>query len=117
MTKTVEVIKKCCCGKFNELATKAVEDIKSRAGKSGQFLNWIEVLPKTQLENLDKIEAMVKAIIGDFKSGKKDKVQVYSNKNGTKMCVTYLPMRDDRGEYLGTVELCQDMAFFEGDKR
>ena len=57
MTKTVEVIKKCCCGKFNELATKAVEDIKSRAGKSGQFLNWIEVLPKTQLENLDKIES------------------------------------------------------------
>lgn len=65
MTKTVEVIKKCCCGKFNELATKAVEDIKSRAGKSGQFLNWIEVLPKTQLENLDKIEAMVKEAKGD----------------------------------------------------
>lgn len=64
-----------------------------------------------------KIEAMVKAIIGDFKSGKKDKVQVYSNKNGTKMCVTYLPVRDGRGEYLGTVELCQDMAFFEDDKR
>ena len=33
------------------------------------------------------------------------------------MCVTYLPVRDGRGEYLGTVELCQDMAFFEDDKR
>ena len=64
-----------------------------------------------------KIEAMVKAIIGEFKSGKRDKVQVYSDKNGTKMCVTYLPVRDGKGEYLGTVELCQDMAFFEENKR
>ena len=26
---TVEVVKKCCCGQFKELAAKAVEDIKS----------------------------------------------------------------------------------------
>lgn len=65
MTKTVEVIKKCCCSKFQELASQAVEDIKSRAGQKGQFLNWIKVLPKTQLENLDKLYDMAKTAKGD----------------------------------------------------
>ncbi len=64
MTKTVEVVKKCCCGKFVELSQKAVEDIKSRAGKQGQFLNWIEVLPKTQLENLDNLYDMAQKAKG-----------------------------------------------------
>lgn len=64
-----------------------------------------------------KVEAMVKSIISDFKSGKRDKVQVFSDKGGVKMCVTYLPVRDENGEYLGTMELCQDMAFFGEDKK
>jgi glucose-6-phosphate isomerase len=36
-------------------AIKAVNDIGSRAGKSGQFLNWIDVLPKNQLNNINAI--------------------------------------------------------------
>lgn len=60
MTNTVEVVKKCCCGNFKELASKAVSDIKNRAGKDGMFLNWIEKLPNIQLANLDKMEDMVK---------------------------------------------------------
>ena len=60
MTSTVEVVKKCCCGNFKELASKAVADIKNRAGKDGMFLNWIEKLPNIQLANLDKMEDMVK---------------------------------------------------------
>ena len=64
-----------------------------------------------------KVEAMVKSLINDFKSGKRDKFQVYSDKNGIKMCITYLPVKNDKGEYLGTIELCQDMAFFGEDKR
>lgn len=40
---------------YKELGQKAVDDIASRAGKSGQFLNWIGVLPKNQLENVDKL--------------------------------------------------------------
>ena len=44
--------------KYKELGQKAVEDVASRAGKAGQFLNWIEVLPKKQLENLDAIYKM-----------------------------------------------------------
>ncbi len=67
MNSTVEVVKKCCCGQFKELAAKAVEDIKSRAGKGGQFLNWIEILPNIQLENLDNMYDMVqKAKAGKY---------------------------------------------------
>ena len=62
---TVEVVKKCCCGQFREFASKAVEDIKSRAGKDGMFLNWIEKLPNIQLANLDKMEEMVKTAKAD----------------------------------------------------
>lgn len=62
---TVEVVKKCCCGKFVELASKAVADIKERAGKEGQFLNWIEKLPQLELDNLDNMEALVKKAKGD----------------------------------------------------
>ena len=36
-------------------AVNAVKDISARAGKSGQFLNWIGVLPENQLKNLDSI--------------------------------------------------------------
>lgn len=61
---TVEVVKKCCCEKFNELAKLAVNDIKTRAGKSGQFLNWIEKLPNIQLQNLDKMYDMVQKAKG-----------------------------------------------------
>ena len=64
MTNTVEVVKKCCCGKFMELSQKAVEDIKSRAGKQGQFLNWIEVLADTQLQNLDNLYDMAQKAKG-----------------------------------------------------
>ena len=36
-------------------AKKAVEDVKSRIQKPGQFLNWIGFLPKNQIENIDNI--------------------------------------------------------------
>lgn len=62
---TVEVVKKCCCGKFQELAQKAVADIKDRAGKQGQFLNWIEKLPQIELDNLDKMYDLVQKAKAD----------------------------------------------------
>ncbi len=65
MNCTVEVVKKCCCSKFQELANQAVEDIKKRQGKPGQFLNWIEVLPNLQIENLDNLYSLAKNAKGD----------------------------------------------------
>lgn len=52
---------------YQELGKTAVEDISSRAGEAGQFLNWIEVLPKNQIENLDEIYKLADdARIGGF---------------------------------------------------
>ena len=61
---TVEVVKECQCSKFQELAINAIEDIKQRAGKQGQFLNWIEKLANIQLQNLDKMYDMAIAAKG-----------------------------------------------------
>lgn len=41
--------------KYSEMGKQAVEDVSSRAGVDGQFLNWINVLPNNQLKNLDAI--------------------------------------------------------------
>ena len=63
---TVEIIDKLeDCETFEKLSKQAVEDIKNRAGKSGQFLNWIERLPNIQLENLDNMAETVKSAKGD----------------------------------------------------
>ena len=58
-----------------------------------------------------KIEAMVRSILDDFKSGKRDSVQVWMNKGGRTMLVTYMAVRDKSGKYLGTTEVVQDMEF------
>ncbi len=44
--------------KYEENAKKAVEIIKSRAGKKGQFLNWIGFLPENQLKTIDNLFEM-----------------------------------------------------------
>lgn len=41
--------------KYGLQAKDAAQDLAQRAGKKGQVLNWIGVLPKTQLERLDEI--------------------------------------------------------------
>lgn len=51
---------------YQTMGAKAVNDITERAGKKGQFLNWIGVLPETQLKNLDSLYKMAE----DAKQGK-----------------------------------------------
>lgn len=58
-----------------------------------------------------KIEPMVRAILDDFRNGKRDQVPVWMNKNGRAMLVTYMAVRDKDKNYLGTMELVQDMEF------
>lgn len=41
--------------KYGLLARETAQDLSKRAGKKGQVLNWIGVLPKNQLERLDDI--------------------------------------------------------------
>ena len=58
-----------------------------------------------------KIEPMVRSIIGDFREGLRDSVPVWMEKNGRPFLVTYLAVRDKKHNYLGTVEIVQDMEF------
>lgn len=44
--------------KYSENAKIAVETIKERACKKGQFLNWIGFLPENQLKNIDTLYEM-----------------------------------------------------------
>lgn len=56
-----------------------------------------------------KIEPMVRAILDDFRNQRRDRVQVWMEKGGRTMLVTYMAVRNAQKEYLGTVELVQDM--------
>ena len=58
-----------------------------------------------------KIEPMVRAIIDDFRHGRKDRVPVWMEKGGRTMLVTYMAVRDNTGKYVGTAEFVQDMEF------
>lgn len=58
-----------------------------------------------------KIEPMVRAIIEDFRNNKRDSVQVWTEKGGRSMLVTYMAVRDKEENYIGTVEIVQDMEF------
>lgn len=56
-----------------------------------------------------KIELMVRSIINGFRGGAKDKVSVWMEKAGRTMLVTYMAVRDKNKNYLGTLEIVQDM--------
>lgn len=58
-----------------------------------------------------KIEPMVRQIIEDFRSGRRDSVPVWMEKNGRVMLVNYMAVRDRDGNYVGTAEFVQDMEF------
>lgn len=58
-----------------------------------------------------KIEPMVRSILDDLRKGLRDSVPVWMEKNGRTMLVNYMAVRDNNKNYLGTVELVQDMEF------
>ena len=58
-----------------------------------------------------KIESMVRSIIESFKNHTRDSVPVWMEKQGKPFLVTYYAVRDKKDNYLGTVEVVQDMQF------
>lgn len=56
-----------------------------------------------------RIEAMVRAIIDDLRAGRRDIVPVWMEKGGRSMLVRYMAVRDAQRNYLGTVEVVEDM--------
>lgn len=43
---------------YKAAGENAVKDISARVGRAGQFLNWIDVLPKNQINNIDALYDM-----------------------------------------------------------
>lgn len=63
---------------------------------------------------------IVNQILGDFKSGKQNAAKFWINFHGKYVHISYYAVRDVEGNYLGTVELTQDIAEFkelEGERR
>lgn len=58
-----------------------------------------------------KIEQKVRRIIEEFRAGTLDQVPVWMDKGGRAFLVTYYAVRDKQDQYLGTLELVQDMEF------
>ena len=56
-----------------------------------------------------KVEPMVRRILEDLRSGRKDRVPIWMMKGGRNVLVTYMAVREPDGTYLGTMELIQDM--------
>ena len=58
-----------------------------------------------------KIEPIVRGIIESFRKGERDNVAVWLEKVGRPFYVNYMAVRDQNNNYLGTLELVQDMQF------
>lgn len=62
----------------------------------------------------------VENILRSFKEGKRDTVDFWINLEGKFVYIRYFAVRDDRGSYLGTLEVSQDLTEIkklEGEKR
>lgn len=63
---------------------------------------------------------IVDKIIEDFKSGKEDQAPFWINTGGKMIHIAYFALRNDKGEYLGTLEVSHDISGYrklEGDQR
>jgi hypothetical protein len=63
---------------------------------------------------------IVDKIIEDFKSGREDQAPFWINTGGKMIHIAYFALRNDRGEYLGTLEVSHDISGYrklDGDQR
>ncbi len=64
--------------------------------------------------------AKVEQILGEFKSNKRDAAEFWIDNKGRKIYIRYFAVRDEKGEYLGCLEVSQDITKIkeiEGEKR
>jgi len=66
-----------------------------------------------------RFQAVMQQIIGDFKSGKEDRALFWRSAHKDKfISIEYIALRNDKNEYLGTLEIVQDITelrTLEGD--
>ncbi|AFK22582.1 DUF438 domain-containing protein [Pyrococcus sp. ST04] len=73
-----------------------------------------------QLCHPPKSVHIVNKILKAFKEGKKDKAEFWIRMGDKLVYILYLPVRDENGEYLGTLEVTMDVKRYkelEGEKR
>lgn len=56
------------------------------------------------------VEPLVRMLIHDFKTGKKDSMSIWGEKGGQPVLINYYALRDPEGKYLGTMEAVQLMG-------
>ena len=75
---------------------------------------------KVQYCHPPKSVKTVNQIIADFKEGKQNRARFWINLGPRFIYITYYALRDDKGEYLGTLEATQDLTELrklEGEQR
>ncbi|MDQ1265682.1 MAG: uncharacterized protein QG635_833 [Bacteroidota bacterium] len=63
---------------------------------------------------------VVENIVNDFKTGKQNRAPFWINLHGKFLHIEYFALRDEKGEYLGTLEVSQDLTnlrALEGEQR
>ncbi|MCP2598365.1 PAS domain-containing protein, partial [Candidatus Aminicenantes bacterium AC-335-L06] len=63
---------------------------------------------------------IVNQILEDFKKGKREVAEFWINFQGRLIYIRYFPVRNEKGEYLGCLEVTQDISDIkkiEGEKR
>ena len=53
---------------------------------------------------------MLRQLLTDFKTGKRDNMEVWKKIKGKPVSVQYFAVRDGSGNYMGTVEVVQDFT-------
>ncbi|MEN4010591.1 MAG: DUF438 domain-containing protein [Chloroflexota bacterium] len=75
---------------------------------------------KVQYCHPPKSVHIVNQIVRDFKAGKQDRARFWINLRGKLVYIVYYAVRSDAGEYLGTLEVTQDLSelrALEGERR
>jgi DUF438 domain-containing protein len=63
---------------------------------------------------------IVERIVGDFRSGRQDVAEFWIDHKGQFVHIRYFAVRDEQGEYLGTLEVTQELTrerALEGERR
>jgi DUF438 domain-containing protein len=75
---------------------------------------------KVQYCHPPKSVHIVNQIVKDFKAGKQDRARFWINLQGKLVYIVYYAVRNDDGDYLGTLEVTQDLTEvreLEGERR
>lgn len=57
-----------------------------------------------------RVQPMVKKILTSFRQGEKDRVELWMELKGKPLLISYVALRDEEKNYIGTVEFVQDMS-------